>query len=156
MNKMNLGEPKMIMFATVIQSDPDSLLVRDLSTGGEVQVNTPDANQFAPGDQVRITFSGAMTLSIPPQISATNIQRIPGSTPEPHPTSEIRATILQRRHNSLLVWDANNNREVIVNYPYAYHFCAGQRIVVNYDTIRLSNPPEVNATDIIPICQMRQ
>lgn len=144
----------MIMNATVIRSDPDSLLVRDLSNGNEVKVWTRNARNFSPGETIRITFNGAMTRSIPPQITAISIQRIPTPTPPPQSKpSETRAVVLQIRQNSLLVRErANSNRQLLVQYPYAHHFCVGQQIIVQYDTITMNNPPEIHAVDIRPVC----
>ena len=59
----------MIKFATVLEVNPDSLFVRD-NSGQEILVDAQNAQQFAPGDYVRIIYNGAMTLSLPPQISA--------------------------------------------------------------------------------------
>lgn len=140
----------MIMNATVISIDPRGLLVRDSETGEEVFVNFGNPGLFSPGEAIRITYTGTMTPSIPPQISATAIVRVP--QPQPQQTQIRRATILQIRRNTLFVRDQSNFRQVIVNYPYAHHFCVGQRVSVQYDTIVLSNPPEVNATEVTPIC----
>lgn len=147
----------MTMYATVISTNPGSLLVRDFETGMEVLVFFRQANRFRSGDRIRITFSGAMTRSIPPQITATSIQRVssfprPEPGPRPPETPEIRAIILQRSRNTLLVRDLRDNRQLRVNTPFAHHFCVGQRITVRYDTITMSNPPQVNAIDISPIC----
>lgn len=66
----------MIMLATVVSVRDDHLLVIDLSNRQQVRVNTREALRFRPGDIVRIRYSGAMTMSIPPQISAIRIVRI--------------------------------------------------------------------------------
>jgi len=144
----------MIMTATVIRVDSGSLLVRDLRNGMEVLVFFRNARRFSPGDRVRITYNGAMTSSIPPQITATSIQRIQGAAPPPPPSrpTETRATILQRRRNSLLVRDMSNNRQLLVHFANAHHFCTGQRIIIQSDTIVMGNPPEINAIDITPVC----
>jgi len=145
----------MTMYATVISTSPGSLLVRDFETNMEVRVFYRQANRFRTGDRIRITFSGAMTHSIPPQITATSIQRIqsfPRPEPRPPEMPEIRAVVLQRNRNSLLVRDTRDNRQIRVNTPHAHHFCVGQRIVVRYDVITMGNPPQVNAADINPIC----
>lgn len=93
----------MTMTATVLRVNPGSLLVRNEANGEEVLVNTRSANRFSPGDRVRITHRGQMTFSIPPQITATSIQRLGGApAPPPRPTppqsalSEMRAIVLQR------------------------------------------------------------
>ena len=62
-----------IMQARVLRVQRDSLLVRDCRTGQNVQVNTNRARRFRPGQRVIIQYSGAMTMSIPPQISANDI-----------------------------------------------------------------------------------
>ena len=51
------------------------LLVCDCATDQEVVVHTDQACCFFPGDLVWIEYSGAMTMSIPPQISAERICR---------------------------------------------------------------------------------
>jgi len=141
---------KMIMIATVLQVDSGSLLVRDMETGDEVLVIFRNANRFNVGDRIRIFHNGQMTLSIPPQIAAISIQRI---QEEPQPeAAELSAIVLRRSRKSLLVRDMQNNAQIRVNYAYAYHFCIGQQIVVRYETIRLSNPAEVEAIDIMPVC----
>ena len=66
----------MIMTATVLSMRRGSLLVFDFSNRQQVQVNTNDTFRFCLGDLVRIRYNGAMTMSIPPQISATSIVRI--------------------------------------------------------------------------------
>lgn len=62
-----------VMNATVIHVQCNHMLVCDHATSQEVFVHTNDACRFSVGDQVRIEFSGVMTMSIPPQISATCI-----------------------------------------------------------------------------------
>lgn len=66
----------MIMLATVIFVRSDHLLVLDLSKRQQVRVNTPQASRFRTGDLIRIRYSGAMTMSIPPQISAQSITKL--------------------------------------------------------------------------------
>jgi len=143
----------MDMIATVIQTDAGHLLVENSSTGEEILVFSRDAGNFFFGDRILITFNGAITPSIPPQIAAISIQWLPDFTFPPELNeAEMRATILQRMHNSLLVWDIDNNSDVIVSYTYSHHFCIGQQVIVRYDSIKLSNPPEATAVDIISIC----
>ena len=67
----------MIMLAVIISVQSDNLLVIDLFTRQQVQVNTRDASRFRAGDFIRIRYNGAMTASIPPQISAMRITRMP-------------------------------------------------------------------------------
>ena len=73
----------MIMHAIVLSVCPDNLLVLDRATRREVRVNTPAARRFRPGDFVRIRYNGIMAPSIPPQIFAQNIVRIPWLRPRP-------------------------------------------------------------------------
>lgn len=142
----------MIMIATVLQVDSGSLLVRDMETGDEILVIYRNANRFNIGDTIRIFYNGQMTLSIPPQIAAISIQRI---QEEPQTkAAEMSAVVLRGSRRSLLVRDTQNDAQVRVNYTFAYHFCVGQQIVIRYETIRLSNPAEVEAIDIMPVCSM--
>ena len=66
----------MIMLATVFSVRSDHLLVIDLSNRQQVRVNTREAPRFCVGDLIRIRYSGAMTMSIPPQISAQRVTRL--------------------------------------------------------------------------------
>lgn len=145
----------MVMLAIVLNVGVGNLLVRDLSNNQEVRVNTRDARRFAPGDRVAILYNGAMTASIPPQISAISIQRLSGGTgptPPVNPWTEMNARIVQRRGNALLVTSLDDGTRYLVNSPYNRFFCIGQTVRIRYDTIRFSNPPEINAVDILPIC----
>jgi len=66
----------MIMNATVLEVFPNRLLVFDHATSQEVLVHTRAARRFSIGNQVRITHNGVMTLSLPPQITATSVVRV--------------------------------------------------------------------------------
>lgn len=61
------------MTARVLERRCASLLVCDQCGGQEVLVHSGEARCFSPGDWVCIRYSGAMTRSIPPQISAFSI-----------------------------------------------------------------------------------
>ena len=64
------------MTACVICAEcANRLMVCDCATGQKVLVHTSQARCFCPGELVRIEYSGAMTMSIPPQISAQEIER---------------------------------------------------------------------------------
>ena len=67
----------MTMQATVRRVECNNLLVFDHVMSQTVVVHTPDACRFCVGAFVCIEYSGAMTMSIPPQITATNITVIP-------------------------------------------------------------------------------
>lgn len=67
----------MTMQAIVIRVRPGDLLVFDESMSQTVIVHTPQACRFRVGNCVRIFYSGIMTMSIPPQITAIRIVRIP-------------------------------------------------------------------------------
>lgn len=64
------------MTARVMEVSCNSLLVCDQSTCQQVQVNTSNACCYRAGQCLCIHYDGAMTASIPPQISATSICRI--------------------------------------------------------------------------------
>lgn len=74
----------MTMQATVLEVHRDHLLVLDHSTMQKVRVNTPNACQFRMGDLVCIRYSGLMTMSLPPQISASRITVLPRFGPHRH------------------------------------------------------------------------
>lgn len=67
------------MHAIVRQVNCDSLLVCDCETEQEVLVHTDSACCFRPCDHVCICYSGAMTRSIPPQITACRIVKEQGN-----------------------------------------------------------------------------
>lgn len=54
------------------------LLVCDLCTCQKVLVHTDQACCFRPGQRVCIEYSGVMTNSLPPQITADSICRLAG------------------------------------------------------------------------------
>lgn len=143
--------------AIIIRINANNILVRDLDTNQEILVHYCNSRQFRLGERIRIEFTGQMTLSLPPQISAISIQRIGQPAPPPPPPcqsrpTETRATIQQVRRNSLLVRDMSNNRQLVVNTPHANHFCRNQRIIVTHDSIIMNNPPEINAIAITALC----
>lgn len=67
----------MIMCAAVLEVNQDSLLVRDNATSQEVIVNNSCVCKFRVNDRVGIVYNGIMTRSIPPQINASRIFRMP-------------------------------------------------------------------------------
>ncbi len=64
------------MCATVLCVHDCSLLVCDSCTRQEVLVHTDRACCFSCGDYVRIEYSGMMSMSLPPQITALCISRV--------------------------------------------------------------------------------
>lgn len=141
----------MILNATVLETTRSTLLVRDSVSGEEILVNSPNAQFFNPGDTVRIVFDGRMTLSIPPQISATSIQRT-ASGGHGSGASEMRAVVLQKGNGFLLVRNLADNAQYRVTYSMAHHFCVRQRVNIQYNTLTLTSPPTITAVDITPIC----
>ena len=152
----------MVMTGMVLRVNARSMLVRDLNNGQQVLVNFGNARSFRVGDTVRIAYNGAMTFSVPPQITATSVTRMmqpqQGNRPQgpmrpPMQQSEIRrAQVLQVGRGSLTVRNPANNQNVVVNYPYAHHFCVRQRVNIFFNAITLTNPAQVSATDITPVC----
>ena len=67
----------MTLQAIVVRVRPGDLLVFDESTSQTVLVHTPRACRFRVGNCVSIFYNGIMTMSIPPQITAIKITRIP-------------------------------------------------------------------------------
>lgn len=145
----------MVMLAIVLRVGRNSILVRDLSNNQEVQVNMRNTQNISVGDRVAIFYNGTMTTSIPPQISALSVQVLRSTAVPPASEisgTEVRAVIVDKRSNSLLVRNINDNSLLVVNTPNSRFFCNGQTVIVRYDNIRLSNPPEVDALDILPAC----
>ena len=66
------------MRATVCCAECCQLLVCDHETRQEILVHSDQACHFRAGDQVCIHYSGAMTRSIPPQITARCIHKTRG------------------------------------------------------------------------------
>lgn len=64
------------MCATVLRVCRCALCVCDHATSQEVMVHTPQSCCFHVGQQICIEFSGAMTMSIPPQITADCIRPV--------------------------------------------------------------------------------
>lgn len=66
-------DPSVTLHACVTEVCPCHLLVSDLCQDQEVFVHTDEACRFQVGDLVRIEYNGAMTRSLPPQITADSI-----------------------------------------------------------------------------------
>ena len=62
--------------AVVLEVRNGRLLVCDCRTRQTVLVHTQRACCFSRGDCVEIEYSGAMTMSLPPQVSALCISRV--------------------------------------------------------------------------------
>lgn len=65
------------MCAEILEISENSLLVRDSRTRQEFIVNMRCNCNYRTGDRIIIIYSGAMTMSIPPQISAIRIRKVP-------------------------------------------------------------------------------
>ncbi|RHR08847.1 hypothetical protein DWX58_07915 [Pseudoflavonifractor sp. AF19-9AC] len=66
------------MCAVVLCVQSSSLMVCDCSTQQKVLVHTDQACCFSCDDRVRIVYSGMMSMSLPPQITALCISRMCG------------------------------------------------------------------------------
>ena len=67
----------MTMCAVILETGNRQLLVRDAKTNQEIVVNTRCNCNFRVGDRIIIFHSGAITMSIPPKISAILIRKAP-------------------------------------------------------------------------------
>lgn len=65
------------MIATVLEVNSDSLLVCDNQTQQEVIVFTNCTCNFQEDDKIIIFYNGIMTRSLPPQINAIRISKLP-------------------------------------------------------------------------------
>ncbi|MFR1052109.1 MAG: hypothetical protein ACOX67_02615 [Oscillospiraceae bacterium] len=70
-----MENPRTTMIARVLRVERASLLVCDCSTEQEVVVHTGRARCFSFGDCVCIRYNGIMALSMPPQITASCIEK---------------------------------------------------------------------------------
>lgn len=64
-----------VFLAVILEVRSRQLLVCNCSTRQTILVHTDQACCFSQGEQVLIQYSGAMTMSLPPQISAISITR---------------------------------------------------------------------------------
>ena len=135
----------MIKFATVLEVNPDSLLVRD-SSGQEILVYTRNAQQFTPGDFVRIIYNGAMTLSLPPQISAIFVTLVRRG-------ARVCGEILSLGRDSFVLRDAEG-AHFQVNWEDADSLSAGDNVCVRYDgTMSRSIPPQITGIAVEQVQQ---
>ena len=130
----------MIKFATVLEVNPDSLFVRD-TTGQEILVYTRNAQQFTPGDFVRIIYNGAMTLSLPPQISAIFVTLVRRG-------ARVCGEILSIGQGNFLLADAEGG-EIQVNFQNAFTFAPGDTVCVQYNgKMSRSIPPQITGITV--------
>jgi len=157
----------MQMTAVVINTNQQGMLVRNEANNENVRVIYRNSRRFGPGDRVRITYSGVITLSIPPQITATNVQLL-GTAPRPpfvampplfNPPRpplfiprEMRVTVLRTEQGFLIVRNNANNQILRVDTPDARFFCPGRQAVVRFNTIIPGLPPRVDLVEIMPLC----
>ena len=135
----------MIKFATVLEVNPDSLLVRD-NSGQEILVYTRNAQQFTPGDFVRIIYNGAMTLSLPPQISAIFVTLVRRG-------AQVCGEILSLGRDSFVLRDADG-AHFQVNWEDTYSLAAGDTVCVQYDgQMTRSIPPQITGIAVEKVQQ---
>jgi hypothetical protein len=148
------------MTGTVLSIEPRTLTVRNEETGEAVVVNFNNPRRFNVGDRVRITYNGIMTASEPPQITASNIQVIqapvfprppspPVFTPIPR---EIRAQIIRRENNFLIVRNTANNQILRADTRNARFFCPGRFVTITFNHITPGLPPRMDVIEVLPIC----
>jgi len=164
------------MNAVILDISPQTLTVRNLANNETVIVNFRNTRRFTIGDRIRITYSGIATMSIPPQITASNIQLISSApiTPPNRPNRptppfqpfppfpinppifpqqrEIRAFVLSRENNFLIVRNNANGQILRVDTRDARFFCPGRAAIIRHNGIMPGLPPRVIATEVLPIC----
>lgn len=74
----------MLIYAKVLETGRNQILVMDCNTNQETAVNLHCGCNFKVGDMVQIIHSGMMTMSIPPQISAQRITVINAADSMPY------------------------------------------------------------------------
>ena len=133
----------MIKFATVLEVNPDSLLVRD-NSGQEILVYTRNAQQFTPGDFVRIIYNGAMSL--PPQLSAIFVTLVRRG-------AQVCGEILSLGRDSFVL-RGDDAQEIRVNFPGAAGLTPGGRVCVEFNgAMTRSIPPQIAAIAVEQIQQ---
>ncbi len=140
------GEKTETLAGVVIQMDEKGFLMED-DLWGEVRVNTDNTTVFEgeetlqKGDYVTVFFSGAMTMSLPPQIFATKIicEKLEG-----------KVTAISEDGKNIMV-DTQQQGSVIVYLPQdAIRIpTVGSHVILYYNGIMtMSLPPQINAQAI--------
>ncbi|MCL2637021.1 MAG: YobA family protein [Oscillospiraceae bacterium] len=167
----------MQMTGTVLSIGPRTLTVRNEESGEAIIVNFNNPRAFNVGDRVRVTYTGIMTMSEPPQITATNIQLAPAAPPfrpphggfqppppggfQPQPPRppaftpiprEIRAQVIRRENNFLIVRNTANNQILRADTRDARFFCVGRFVTIRFNSILPGLPPRMDVIDVLPIC----
>ena len=167
----------MQMTGTVLSIGPRTLTVRNEESGEAIVVNFNNPRAFNVGDRVRVTYTGIMTMSEPPQITATNIQLVqppvhrpppgggPGHRPPPFPLPpppappiftpiprEIRAQVIRRENNFLIVRNVANNQILRADTRDARFFCVGRFVTIRFNSIFPGLPPRMDVIDVLPVC----
>jgi len=182
------------MTGTVLSIGPRTLTVRNEESGEAIVVNFNNPRAFNVGDRVRVTYTGIMTMSEPPQITATNIQLVqppvhrpppgggpghrpppfplppppgggPGHRPPPFPLPpppappiftpiprEIRAQVIRRENNFLIVRNVANNQILRADTRDARFFCVGRFVTIRFNSIFPGLPPRMDVIDVLPVC----
>ena len=74
----------MLIFAKILETEKNRILVMDLNTNQEVAINLQCGCKFKVGDMIQIVYNGMMTMSIPPQINAQRIMVINADNSMPY------------------------------------------------------------------------
>ena len=142
----------MTMNAVILDITPGVLTVRNLANNETVIVNYRNTRRFNIGDRIRITYSGIATMSIPPQITASSIQLTQSPPIVPPREREMRALVLRREHNFLIVRNNAGGRILRVDTRDARFFCPGRQVIIRHGGISPGLPPRVFATEVLPVC----
>jgi len=146
------------------------MLIRDESDGQQVMINYRDTNRFSIGQRISIIHNGIMSRSFPPQITALSIQILqPAVTPIPpighiRPPAvtppvedirppvprirEMRARVVRRARNFLIVQNNANNQILRADTDNARLFRTGMQVIIRYRGIIPECPPWINVVDI--------
>ena len=133
----------------ILEVGEDSLRIEDAEQGEVVVLISEDTvletgYELAVGDYVYVDYDGAMTRSLPPQVTAGRIvsHKLEGDVLETYP-----------EENAILIYTAEGG-EYRVNLPEAWAETGfeAQRAIVYYDgAATLSIPPQVSAGLILPV-----
>jgi hypothetical protein len=68
------------------------------------------------------------------------------------PPREIRAQVLRREPNFLIVRNIANNQILRADSRDARFFCPGRQVIIRFNSISLGLPPRLDVIELIPVC----
>ncbi|MCI8589264.1 MAG: hypothetical protein HFE77_00895 [Clostridiales bacterium] len=119
------------------------------STAQPNMVNNPSGANNRTAPDTTPTYPTSIAEVTPPRPNP-DLTFVPNETFD-GPPFEMRGIIVQKGPDFFIIRNRQYNF-VRINYEYAHHFCVRQRVIVKYYISTLSQPPQIPAVDVIPIC----